>query len=57
MPFYDINGDGTINGSDLVMLTSLVINDDESIDIADINQDSLVDIFDLLLLSDFLQNN
>ena len=57
VPSYDINGDGTINDSDFVMLTAFVINDDESIDVADINQDSLVDIFDLLLLSDFLQNN
>jgi hypothetical protein len=38
------------------MLLSLVINQNDSISTADINFDSEVDIFDLLLLSDFLQN-
>ena len=56
IPFYDINDDGIINESDFVMLLSFVINDIESIDLADINFDSAVDVFDLLLLSDFLQN-
>ena len=54
---YDINGDGTINESDILLLVSLVLNDDESIGMADINQDSQIDIFDLILLTDFLQNN
>ena len=56
-PSYDINGDGTINESDILLLVSLVLNDDESISMADINQDSQTDIFDLILLTDFLQNN
>ena len=53
---YDINDDGLLNESDFVMLLSLIINDIGSIDSADINFDSVVDIFDLLLLSDFLEN-
>ena len=53
---YDINDDGIINDSDFIMLLSFVINDNGSMDSEDINFDSLVDIFDLLLLSDFLQN-
>jgi len=36
-------------------LLSFIINDDELIDLADYNFDSLVDISDLLLLSDYLQ--
>ena len=55
-PFYDINNDGIINESDFEMLLSFIMNDNESIDLADINFDSAVDIFDLLLLSDFLQD-
>ena len=56
VPFYDINDDGIINESDFEMLLSFIMNDNESIDLADINFDSAVDIFDLLLLSDFLQD-
>ena len=42
--------------SDFVMLLSFIMNDNESIDLADINFDLAVDIFDLLLLSEFLQD-
>jgi len=56
IPSYDINDDGIINDSDFIMLLSFVINDNGSMDSEDINFDLLVDIFDLLLLSDFLQN-
>jgi len=38
------------------MLLSFVIGGNDSVIAADINFDSVVDIFDLLLLSDFLQN-
>ena len=52
---YDINNDGLVNNSDFVMLLSFVIGGNDSVSAADINFDSVVDIFDLLLLSDFLQ--
>jgi len=55
-PFYDINDDGIINESDIEILLSIIMNDIGSIDPADINFDSIVNIFDLLLLSDFIQN-
>ena len=56
VPSYDINDDGIINDSDLIMLLSFIINDNGSMDSADINFDSVVDIFDLLLLSDYIQD-
>jgi endonuclease/exonuclease/phosphatase family metal-dependent hydrolase len=56
VPSYDINNDGIINDSDFIILLSFVMNDNGLMDSADINFDSAVDIFDLLLLSDFLQN-
>jgi len=53
---YDINNDGVVNNSDFVMLLSFVIGGNNSVSAADINFDSVVDIFDLLLLSDYLQD-
>ena len=53
---YDINNDGVVNISDLEMLLSFVIGGNDSVSLADINFDSAVDIFDLLLLSDYLQD-
>ena len=53
---YDINNDGVVNISDFEMLLSFVIVGNDSVSAADINFDSEVDIFDLLLLSDFLQD-
>ena len=44
---YDINNDGLLNNSDLEMLILLVISEDDSFTIADINNDSLTNIFDL----------
>jgi endonuclease/exonuclease/phosphatase family metal-dependent hydrolase len=53
---YDINNDGIINDADFIILLSFIMNNNGLIDSADINFDSAVDIFDLLLLSDFIQN-
>ena len=53
---YDINNDGIINDADFIILLSFIMNDNGLIDLADINFDSVVDIFDLLLLSDFIHN-
>jgi hypothetical protein len=53
---YDINNDGVVNISDFEMLLSFVIGGNESVSAADIDFDSAVDIFDLLLLSDYLQD-
>ena len=53
---YDINNDGVVNNSDFAMLLSFVIDGIDSVSAADINFDSVVDVFDLLLLSDYLQD-
>jgi endonuclease/exonuclease/phosphatase family metal-dependent hydrolase len=53
---YDINNDGLINESDFEELLSMILDDSGSIDLADFNYDSMINIFDLLLLSDVIQN-
>jgi hypothetical protein len=53
---YDINNDGVVNISDFAMLLSFVIGGNDSVSAADIDFDSAVNIFDLLLLSDYLQD-
>tara|TARA_A100001037_G_scaffold294836_1_gene313122 strand:+ start:10109 stop:11179 length:1071 start_codon:yes stop_codon:yes gene_type:complete len=53
---YDLNGDGNINENDLLNLLSFIMHDDEAIDTPDFNFDSVVDISDLLLFSDYLQD-
>ena len=52
---YDINDDGIVNDSDLLMLLSFILENIEPIDLVDINLDLEVNIFDLLLLSDYIQ--
>ena len=56
LPSFDLNGDGIINNSDFTMLLVFVLNGDASVNSLDINLDSYVDIFDMLILSDYLQD-
>ena len=51
---YDINNDGQINNQDLVTIVLSIVNNTQTENISDLNFDSSVDIFDLLLLSDYL---
>ena len=53
---YDINNDGIINESDFEELVLIILGHSILIDLADINYDSIVNIFDLLILSDVVQN-
>ena len=53
---YDINNDGAVNNSDLTILLGLIINGNATMNSVDINFDSKIDIFDLLILSDFLSS-
>ena len=53
---YDINNDGLINEYDFEELLSMILFDSGSIDIADFNYDSMVNIFDLFFLSTAIQN-
>ena len=53
---YDLNEDGLIDYSDFTLLLSFIFDDTAAVELGDINSDSDVDIFDLLLLSDFLES-
>ena len=55
--YYDMDGDGVVDETDLDFVVSHVIENNESINITDFNQDSVVDIFDLFRLSDFIYFN
>ena len=52
---YDINNDGVVNDSDLMILVGFIINGNAITNSIDINFDSKIDIFDLLILSDFFR--
>ena len=54
---YDINNDGLLNNSDFITLLYFVIDNNSLSASADINSDLEVNIFDLLILSDFFQGN
>lgn len=54
LPAYDVNGDGEIDQSDLIMLVVSIMNENNITDIGDFNFDQNTDIFDLLILSDYL---
>ena len=51
---YDINSDGEIDQSDLIMLVVSIVNGNDIEDAGDLNFDQFTDIFDILLLSDFI---
>ena len=53
---YDINNDGALNDSDLTILLGFIINGNATMNSVDVNFDSIIDIFDLLILSDFLNS-
>ena len=54
LPAYDVNGDGEIDQSDLVMLVVSIMNENNIEDVGDFNFDQQTDIFDILILSDYL---
>ena len=54
--FYDINGDGVTNNSDFTQLLVSLLNQTPLELSGDLNFDSSVDIYDLLILSDYLDN-
>jgi len=51
---YDINNDGVINYFDISMLISIILSSSSLELIGDFNFDLQVDIFDLLLLFDYI---
>ena len=52
---YDLNNDGEINNSDLTSLVIFIMYENESLIPLDINYDLDVDVFDILIFSDYLQ--
>ena len=52
----DLNTDGNINVTDIVLLVNLILENGYS-DAADINQDSVVNIVDIVLLVQMILNN
>ena len=54
--FYDVNNDGIVNEYDFEELLSNLLGEGISNGILDLNSDLIINIFDLLLLSDFLQD-
>ena len=53
---FDINNDGVINNDDLIYLVVGLVNENTIVNTSDINFDSYVNIFDLLMLADYLQD-
>ena len=53
---YDVNNDGEVNSSDLTSLVIYVMYENQAFTPVDINFDLTVDIFDILLFSDYIDN-
>ena len=53
---YDINADGAIDQFDFILLLESILNENTFNELMDIDTDSLVDIYDLYLLIDFMQS-
>jgi hypothetical protein len=52
---YDVNNDGDVNVSDIVVLQKFLIGiSDEYIENSDINKDSVINIFDMIILKRIL---
>ena len=51
---FDLNNDGVVNDNDIILLLSIIFEQNNAQFSGDINLDSTIDIFDLLLLSDYL---
>ena len=52
----DLNNDGIVNDNDIIMLLFIIYEQNNNQFSGDINLDSRIDVFDLLLLSDHLYN-
>jgi len=57
IPSYDLNDDGIVDSQDLTVLIFYILEEPDPEAIWDINFDSVINIFDLLFLSDYLQEN
>ena len=55
-PSFDLNNDGIVNDNDIIMLVSIIFEQNSDQFFGDVNLDFKIDIFDLLLLSDHFYN-
>ena len=51
---FDVNGDGLVDDTDIYFLAVSIINEDTINILGDVNFDDYIDIFDLIMLSDYL---
>jgi len=51
----DINGDGTINVIDIVMVVDLILNDNYDV-VGDVNEDGQLNVIDIVILVDWVLN-
>ena len=56
IPSYDFNDDGSVNNQDLTILISSILGETDPESTWDINFDSVVNVYDLFYLSDYLQD-
>ena len=54
MQAYDINNDGFVNEEDIIDMLLLIFGEEENYNNADLNFDSQINIFDIILLCDYL---
>ena len=55
IPSYDFNDDGIVDDQDFNILISSILGETDPEEVWDVNFDSIVNIFDLFYLSDYLQ--
>ena len=51
---YDLNNDGLVNEKDMTIIIYIIFEQNSNKFLGNINIDSKIDIFDLLLFSDYL---
>ena len=52
----DLNGDGTINVVDIVMLVNIILNGEEYYPVADLNSDGTINVVDIVTLVNIILN-
>ena len=53
---YDLNGDGEVDNADLILIITSIINGTEAQNLGNFNFDQTIDIFDLLMMTDYINS-